>query len=117
MYKKTTTVKSVNRSRKAKKIIAMLAMMACCASFATLGASALPIIRPVTADFSSSAQDALKTVVTLIGGGLGAWGVVNLLEGYGNDNPGAKSQGIKQAVAGVGLVIVGNTIIPAIFST
>ena len=23
------------------------------------------------------------------------WGVVNLMEGYGNDNPGAKSQGIK----------------------
>ncbi|MEO3125887.1 Maff2 family mobile element protein, partial [Mediterraneibacter gnavus] len=27
------------------------------------------------------------------------WGVVNLLEGYGNDNPGAKSQGIKQLMA------------------
>ncbi|SHH54574.1 Maff2 family protein [Butyrivibrio fibrisolvens DSM 3071] len=28
------------------------------------------------------------------------WGVVNLLEGYGNDNPGAKSQGMKQLMAG-----------------
>jgi len=27
------------------------------------------------------------------------WGVVNLMEGYGNDNPGAKSQGIKQLMA------------------
>ena len=36
----------------------------------------------------------LKTLVTAIGAGLGAWGVINLMEGYGNDNPGAKSQGI-----------------------
>ncbi|WP_073385458.1 Maff2 family protein [Butyrivibrio fibrisolvens] len=34
------------------------------------------------------------------GAGLGVWGVVNLLEGYGNDNPGAKSQGMKQLMAG-----------------
>jgi len=31
--------------------------------------------------------------------GLAVWGVVNLMEGYGNDNPGAKSQGIKQLMA------------------
>ena len=31
--------------------------------------------------------------------GLAVWGVINLLEGYGNDNPGAKSQGIKQLMA------------------
>ncbi|MCR4567113.1 MAG: Maff2 family protein [Pseudobutyrivibrio sp.] len=30
------------------------------------------------------------------GGGLAVWGGVNLLEGFGNDNPGAKSQGMKQ---------------------
>ena len=34
-----------------------------------------------------------------IGAGVGVWGVINLLEGYGNDNPGAKSQGIKQFMA------------------
>jgi hypothetical protein len=33
---------------------------------------------------------------------------VNLLEGYGNDNPGAKSQGIKQLMAGIGLFIIGS---------
>ncbi len=114
--KNERTIKTINRSRKAKKVIAVLTMAACFTAFATLGASAM-VVPVVTADFSSSAQDALKQVVTLIGGGLGAWGVVNLLEGYGNDNPGAKSQGIKQTVAGVGLVIVGQTLVPAIFST
>ena len=46
--------------------------------------------------FFASAIDTLKILVIALGAGLGAWGVVNLLEGYGNDNPGAKSQGIKQ---------------------
>ena len=34
--------------------------------------------------------------IIALGAGLGVWGVVNLLEGYGNDNPGAKSQGMKR---------------------
>ena len=41
----------------------------------------------------------LQTLVITLGAGLGIWGVINLLEGYGNDNPGAKSQGIKQFMA------------------
>lgn len=45
--------------------------------------------------FFASAIDTLKILVIALGAGLGAWGVINLLEGYGNDNPGAKSQGIK----------------------
>lgn len=46
--------------------------------------------------FFSSAITVLQTLVTALGAGLAVWGVINLLEGYGNDNPGAKSQGIKQ---------------------
>ncbi|MGN9060213.1 Maff2 family mobile element protein [Mediterraneibacter faecis] len=33
----------------------------------------------------------LKTLVVAIGAGLGVWGVVNLLEGYGNDNRATRS--------------------------
>ncbi|WP_052045435.1 Maff2 family mobile element protein [Peptostreptococcus sp. MV1] len=47
-----------------------------------------------------------------MGAGLGAWGVINLMEGYGNDNPGAKSQGIKQLMAGGGIVLIGLKLIP-----
>ena len=43
--------------------------------------------------FFASAIDTLKILVIALGAGHGAWGVINLLEGYGNDNPGAKSQG------------------------
>ena len=62
--------------------------------------------------FFSSAITTLKTLVDAIGAGLGVWGVVNLLEGYGNDNPGAKSQGIKQLMAGAGIMLLGTTLIP-----
>ena len=54
--------------------------------------------------FFASAIDTLKILVIALGAGLGAWGVINLLEGYGNDNPGAKSQGMKQLMAGGGKV-------------
>ena len=39
--------------------------------------------------FFASAITALQTLVIALGAGLGVWGVVNLLEGYGSDNPGA----------------------------
>ena len=41
--------------------------------------------------FFTSAVGVLKTLVIALGAGLGIWGVVNLMEGYGNDNPGAKA--------------------------
>ena len=44
-------------------------------------------------DFFNSAIDVLQTLVIALGAGLGIWGAINLLEGYGNDNPGAKWHG------------------------
>ena len=41
--------------------------------------------------FFTTAVTGLKTVVTAIGAGVAVWGVINLLEGYGNDNPGANA--------------------------
>lgn len=68
------------------------------------------------AAFITEAIDILGIVIIAIGGGLGIWGVVNLLEGYGNDNPGAKSQGIKQLMAGLGLILLGLFAIPELES-
>ena len=62
--------------------------------------------------FLNSSITTLQTVVTAIGGGLAVWGVINLLEGYGNDNPGAKSQGIKQLMAGGGVIIIATQVVP-----
>ena len=66
--------------------------------------------------FFASAINILQTLVVAIGAGLAVWGVINLLEGYGNDNPGAKSQGIKQLMSGGGIVIVAQTVIPQLTS-
>ena len=62
--------------------------------------------------FFSSTVEVLQTLVTALGAGLGIWGLVNLLKGYGNDNPGAKSQGIKQLMAGGGVALIGTTVVP-----
>ena len=63
-------------------------------------------------EFFNQAVVALQTLVIALGAGLGIWGVINLLEGYGNDNPGAKSQGMKQLMAGGGIIVLGTTLIP-----
>ena len=38
-------------------------------------------------EFFNSAVDTLQTIVVGLGGALCVWGGVNLLEGYGADNP------------------------------
>ena len=62
--------------------------------------------------FFNQAISILQTLVVAIGAGLAVWGVINLLEGYGNDNPGAKSQGMKQLMAGGGVALIGMTLVP-----
>ena len=73
-------------------------------------------------EFFNSAIEVLQTLVVALGAGLGVWGAVNLLEGYGGDNPSAltlgrgviaaKSQGMKQLMAGGGVALIGITLIP-----
>ena len=62
--------------------------------------------------FFQTAIGGLQTVVVGIGAALGLWGAINLLEGYGNDNAGSRSQGIKQLIAGGGIAFLGITLIP-----
>ena len=66
--------------------------------------------------FFTSSVTVLQTLVIAIGAGLGLWGAVNLMEGYGNDNPGAKSQGMKQLMAGGGIALIGTTLVPVLSS-
>ena len=42
--------------------------------------------------FFSTAVSQLGTIVIGLGAGLGVWGVINLLEGYGNDNRATRSK-------------------------
>ena len=63
-------------------------------------------------EFFNSAIEFLQTLVVALGAGLGVWGGVNLLEGYGSDNPGSKSQGMNQLMAGGGVALIGTTLVP-----
>ena len=60
--------------------------------------------------FFNSAVTVLQTLVIALGAGLGIWGAINLLESYGNDNPGAKSQGMKLLMAG-GVALISTTLV------
>jgi hypothetical protein len=42
--------------------------------------------------FFDSAVDVLQMLVIALGAGLAIWGVINLLEGYGQDNPASNGQ-------------------------
>ena len=101
------TAKRVHRmSHKAKKIVGIVTSVGVMAALGTVQAFA--------AGGLSGVSNTLTSVVQFIGGGVGVWGIVNLLEGYGSDNPGAKSQGIKQLAAGAGIILVAGAIPGAI---
>lgn len=48
-------------------------------------------------EFFASAVSTLQTLVVALGAGLSVWGVINLLEGYGPDNPGAMGRAREEA--------------------
>ena len=45
-------------------------------------------------EFFNQAIDILKILVMALGAGLAVWGVINLLEGYGSDNPAANHRAL-----------------------
>ena len=48
-------------------------------------------------EFFNSAIEVLQTLVVALGAGLGVWGGVNLLEGYGSDKPRLEKPGHEAA--------------------
>ena len=65
--------------------------------------------------FFTTAVSTMSTLVVALGGGVGVWGVVNLMEGYGADNPASKSQGVK-LMAGGGIMLLGLKVVPLLSS-
>lgn len=107
---KTEPKRLSKKSRNAKKITLIMTIVACIAAIGCMSCFAAVN----SSQFISKTQTVLTAVISLIGAGLGVWGVVNLIEGYGNDNPGAKSQGMKQLMAGIALIAVGVLIVPVL---
>lgn len=120
---KTMTVASERKPQskkalRAKKILtsvitgAIAATMCAVTVFASGGTSGGTSGGASMPSFFEGAIGVLQTVVILIGAGVAVWGVINLLEGYSNDNPGAKSQGMKQLMAGIGVALIGVILVP-----
>lgn len=107
---KTEPKRLSKKSRNVKKITLIMTILACIAAIGCM--SCFAVVN--SSQFISKTQTVLTAVISLIGAGLGVWGVVNLIEGYGNDNPGAKSQGMKQLMAGIALIAVGVLIVPVL---
>ena len=64
-------------------------------------------------DFFAKSIEVLQTLVIALGGGLCVWGGINLLEGYGQDNPASKSQNTRSSVmAGGGVALIGMILVP-----
>lgn len=86
-YEFKQTEKIIKQKQKCKKVIlavtavSVVIAMSCVTAFAAVS----------TTDFINKTSTVLTAVISLIGAGLGVWGVVNLIEGYGNDNPGANA--------------------------
>lgn len=74
------------------------------------------VLVSVFMEFFTTSISGLETVVTALGAGVAVWGVINLLEGYGGDNPASKSQGAKQLMAGGGIIVIAQTVIPNLTS-
>lgn len=100
--------KLTRKCKLSKKVILNVTVILAMCAFTTITACAAIN----TTSFINKATDALKTVIILIGAGLGIWGIVNLLEGYGSDNAGSKSQGMKQLMAGIALIVVAIIVVP-----
>lgn len=56
-----------------------------------LGAAEQAVESDDLMEFFNSAVDTLQNIVVGLGGALCVWGGINLLEGYGQDNPGSNA--------------------------
>lgn len=112
-FSKTAQKKLTKGCKITKKTIMMFTTMAIMSCLFSINAFAATGVVD-TSSFITTACTVLKSVICLIGAGVGVWGVVNLLEGYGNDNPGAKSQGMKQLMSGLGLILLGIVLVPVL---
>ena len=108
----TTLTKKCKSFKKMTSVIVTALMITVMATVTVFGATGTVD----TTEFISKTVIVLQSVISLIGGGLAVFGVVNLIEGYGNDNAGAKSQGIKQTMAGLGLILLAIFVVPTLGS-
>ena len=98
------------RCRSAKKLTTiLLSMLGACVMFAFPASAEVD-----PTNFITVTGTVLRALIIMVGAGLAVFGVINLLEGYGNDNAAAKSQGIKQTMAGAAVIMAGVLLVPVL---
>ena len=60
-------------------------------------------------------QEAVQTLIYIVGGAIALVGIVDALSGYSNQSSGKMSEGIIKAVGGAGIVLIGAALVPQIF--
>jgi hypothetical protein len=78
--------KLIKGLRKATQFLSVVAILTMSGVFSVSVFAAAPPAAGGGMEFFTSAIDTLKTLVIALGAGLAVWGVINLLEGYGNDS-------------------------------
>lgn len=63
-------------------------------------------------DIMTQGINILSKIVILLGGGFAIFGIVTYLEGYANNNPSSKANGIGQFFGGFGIILVGFQLVP-----
>lgn len=98
------------RCAAAKKLTVIAVSVLCTAVMFTVPAFAA--VNP--ADFIKTTGTVLKALIIMVGAGFGVFGVVNLLDAYGNDNAASKSAGIKQVMAGAAMIAAATLLVPVL---
>ena len=76
--------------RDCRDLVYILESPALVQQYAHLKSNRICIFNLITTHFVFG-SDILKILVMALGAGLAVWGVINLLEGYGSDNPAANA--------------------------
>lgn len=63
-------------------------------------------------EFFNSAIDTLSTMVCAIGGGLAIWGLINIGQNHGDQDPASRSIGMRQLIGGGIITLVGLVLVP-----
>ncbi len=67
-------------------------------------------------EFFNSAIDTLSTMVCAIGGGLAIWGLINIGQNIGDNDPAARRIGMNQLIGGGIIIFVGFQLVPKLAS-
>jgi len=65
-----------------------------------------------TTELFDGIKKALQAILSIVGAGIAVFGAVHLIESQSSHDPTQRSAGIKELAAGLGVIIVGNILIP-----